>query len=86
MKNAVSEVEVLLAELGRRASEEINAGGETFLGVPDRWLEPPGPKYRCMNGHVSRRVLKSEAAGRDLCLACHGRLTLTFPEDEDGVL
>jgi len=73
----------LVAELKRRAHEE---GGEMFFGMPDRWYEPPGPKYRCVNDHVSKRVLKSEAAGCDLCLACHARLTLTFPEDKDGVL
>lgn len=80
------EIKNLVAKLNCRVREEINAGGETFLGVPARWCDPPGPKYRCVNNHISRRVLKSEAAGCDLCLACHGRLTLTFPEDEDGPL
>ncbi len=80
------QIKDLVAELNCRVRKEIEDGGETFLGFPDRWYEPPGPKFRCVNNHVSMRVLKSEAAGCDLCLACHGRLTLTFPEDEDGLL
>lgn len=79
----MSELEAMCAELNRRAREEADAGGEMFLGVPDRWFELPGPKYRCVNDHVSKRVLKSVT---DLCVECQGRLALTFPEDEDGVL
>lgn len=61
-------------------------GGETFMGRPDRWWETP--QYRCVNGHVSTRVLKSEELGRDACLAsgCMEPLTLTFPEDVEGPL
>lgn len=54
------------------------------MGLPDRWYELPGPKFRCPNGHISRRVLKSEARGGDLCLACHKFVILTHPEDSEG--
>ena len=76
----------LREELLRRQQEEFDAGGVKFLGVPERWLDPPGAKYRCPNDHVSQTVLKSEKYGADLCLACFENPTLTFPEDEDGPL
>lgn len=57
--------------------------GLLFLGLPDRWFEAPGPKFRCVNGHVSSSVLKSEGLGRDACLACCGVVALTFPEDSE---
>lgn len=56
--------------------------GERFMGLPCRWYDA-GPKWRCANGHVSTRYLKSEESG-NVCLACHGQLWLTFPEDEDA--
>ena len=66
--------------------------GPRFMGIPERWYadgpDKPyghpdrGPKFRCVNGHVSTRVLKTEARG-DRCLACDGNLVMTFPEDKD---
>jgi hypothetical protein len=55
---------------------------EMFMGVPDRWFE--GKKFRCVNGHVSTTLLKSEALGGTVCLSCQGHVMLTFPEDVDG--
>lgn len=59
-------------------------GGPLFMGIPDRWYEAPGPKFRCLNGHVSTCVLRSEQRG-DLCLdsRCMAPLIMTFPEDVD---
>lgn len=68
-------------ELRARADAE---GGEMFMGWPDRWWA--SPHWRCENDHVSTRVLRSEAAGRDACLACYAPVHLTFPEDRDGPL
>ena len=48
---------------------------------PSDWWD--NPKWRCPNGHVSHVVLKSEAAGCNLCLACYLPVKLTFPEDHD---
>lgn len=56
--------------------------GPRFLSKPDRWFDE-GPRFRCTNGHVSSMVLKSEALGRDACLACKEPTVLTFPEDVD---
>lgn len=54
-------------------------GGVLFLGLlPDRWCEDP--TFRCVNGHVSHHVIKSELAG-DMCPKCMGPCLLTFPED-----
>ncbi len=55
--------------------------GPRFLGLPERWLDDP--HWRCPNGHVSTRYLKSEELGRDACLECRGVLWTTFPEDMD---
>ncbi len=57
------------------------AGAKMFMDIPDRWFEDPS--WRCENGHVSSTFLKSERDG-DRCLACHGRVKLTFPEDREG--
>ena len=74
---------VLVDKLRAKADKE---GGKQFLGWPDRWWADP--HYRCLNNHVSVSVLKSEALGRNACLApgCRERLVLTFPEDRDGPL
>lgn len=58
--------------------------GPFFMGLPARWLDTP--TWRCTNGHVSKRYLKSEATSLDLCLACQEPCLLTFPEDQDGPL
>lgn len=63
---------------------EEAAGAPMFLGTPDRWYE--NPRWRCVNNHVSRVYLKSEAVGADLCLKCYEPVRLTFPEDRDGPL
>jgi hypothetical protein len=54
--------------------------GPRFLGLPDRWYEDPA--WRCSNGHVSKRYLKSEEDGA-ICLACYSKVWLTFPEDKE---
>lgn len=64
-------------ELRKRADAE---GGPLFMKWPDRWYE--GGLWRCANDHVSRSTLKTEKGSR--CLACQGRVHMTFPEDEDG--
>jgi hypothetical protein len=58
-------------------------GDRMFLGIPDFWFEKPGPKFRCMNDHVSGFILKSEERG-DLCLECQESVLMTFPDDKDG--
>lgn len=60
--------------------------GPKFKGWPERWMD--AGLRRCINDHVSSFVLKSEALGRDACLAagCRAPLWLTFPEDHDGPL
>lgn len=62
-------------------------GGPMFMGWPDRWYEQ-GFLRRCENDHVSSMTLKSEALGRDACLAagCRAPVCITFPEDRDGPL
>lgn len=72
----------VVSELRRRADAE---GGPMFMGWPDRWYAE-GFLRRCENEHVSTMTLKSEALGRDACLACMGRVHMTFPEDVDGPL
>lgn len=71
----------LLAALRQIAEAE---GGFMFLGWPDRWYETF--LRRCPNEHVSKMTLKSEALGRDACLACRRVVYMTFPEDHDGPL
>lgn len=67
-----------------RAEHARAAGARMFMGLPDRWYDPPGSKFRCPNGHISLMVLKSEARGGDLCLACLQFVILTHPEDTEG--
>lgn len=68
--------------LSLRKEEELK-GNKMFLGIPDHWYEPPGPKFRCKNDHVSKMILKTEHRG-DCCLACLQNVLMTFPEDKDG--
>jgi hypothetical protein len=58
--------------------KEAAADAPTFLGIPERWYDDL--TFRCVNGHVSCRYLKSELHG-DLCLACGEYVMMTFPED-----
>ncbi len=66
-----------------KIEEEKQLGNEFFMDLPDRWYEKPGPKWRCSNGHVSVRYLKSERLGYNACLECFEPVHLTFPEDEE---
>lgn len=75
-----SALDSLGALLRARADAE---GGEFFMGWPDRWWE--AHTFRCLNDHVSTRVLRREVGG-DACLGCRARIHLTFPEDRDGPL
>jgi hypothetical protein len=53
-----------------------------FLGLPDRWFAA-GPVFRCENGHVSYRILKTDEGDRCLAAHCDGRTRITFPEDHE---
>lgn len=78
------ELEDMSAEAQRPARiEEADAKetGTRFMGMPDRWLDDP--TWRCANGHVSKRYLKSEELGRAACLECRAQIWLTFPEDDE---
>lgn len=77
-------VDQLVAWVKRLRKEYQDAGAKMFLGIPEVWYEKPGPKYRCVNDHVSTMILKSEGLGRDACLECMGAMVMTFPEDKDG--
>jgi hypothetical protein len=57
--------------------------GPRFMGLPDRWYD--NPTWRCENGHVSKRYLKSEKYNGNVCLACFSSVWLTFPEDKENV-
>lgn len=76
--------EELTAFISVKISEE---DGHIFMGHPDRWYEPPGPKWRCRNDHVSSHYLRTGPFG-PVCLGCpptgRSQLWLTFPEDKDG--
>lgn len=73
----------LVELLANRDAMAASEPGPRFMGIPDRWFAAPGPLFRCTQGHVSARVLKSEALGRDACLACMEPVLITFPEDKD---
>lgn len=49
-----------------------------FQGWPDAWWEDP--TWLCVNGHVSKRYLKSEARGMGVCLACQEPVRLVSPD------
>lgn len=66
--------------LRARIDEALERGDPFWFGLPDAWYE--AGRYRCANGHVSQRILKSEARG-DLCLECQAIVRLTFPEDTE---
>lgn len=59
---------------------EAEAGERMFLGIPDRWHDRF--TVRCVNGHVSNHVIKSEERG-DTCPECRGPCVMTFPGDVD---
>ena len=60
-----------------RASEIVRAGGDLFLGLPEKWLDDP--HFFCENGHVSRVILKGDG---DRCLACYNPVILGPPIGE----
>lgn len=70
--------EELLRELNAARAAEAAAGAPMFMGIPDRWYDDAW--WRCGDGHVSRRYLRTEERG-DRCLACDRRVWLTWPED-----
>lgn len=78
----VLSVETLRAQLDLLSTMEATAGEEMFMHRPDRWWQ--ARHWRCVNGHVSTSILKSEALRRDACLACRAEVMLTFPEDREG--
>lgn len=53
-----------------------------FLGIPERWLDDP--TWKCYNGHISKRYLKSEEYG-DLCLACQTPVRMCDPDEREHV-
>jgi len=69
----VSAVERLVTWRDTLAEQEAASGAEMFMGLPDKWYEPP--TFACENGHISKRYLKSETSG-DVCLACGKRVYL----------
>jgi hypothetical protein len=73
-------LEQLRAQQAELIALEVAAGEPLFLRFPDRWFEQF--TVRCINGHVSRHVIKSEIKG-DMCPDCLGPCLLTFPEDFD---
>jgi hypothetical protein len=73
-------LEHLRAQQAELVAIEVAAGEPLFLRLPDRWYERF--PVRCVNGHVSRHVIKSEVKG-DMCPACLGPCLMTFPGDTD---
>ena len=65
---------------GFRLKEEVSAS-ESFLGVPERWLDDP--TWKCANGHISKRYLKSEALGQNVCLECRTPVRLCDPNEQE---
>ena len=59
------------------------SGAPMFLGIPRSWID--GGLFRCSQGHVSNRTNRVIEAG-DYCVACHGKVMRTFPEDVTGPL
>ena len=72
----------LRRQLDALSEAERDRGSPMFINRPDAWFE--AGLWRCINGHVSTRYLKSEETGLDLCLECEKPLALTFPEDTEG--
>lgn len=72
----------LMRTIHRIRKWEEAHGEPAFMGIPDRWYAPG--QFRCINGHVSTTILRSEGLHRDACLACFEPVMMTFPEDKDG--
>ena len=78
----LGDADTLRTRQRRKASEEQAGGGKMFMGLPDRWYEKPGPLWRCTGGHVCSHYLGTDRGPR--CIACGGKLFLTWPEDEES--
>lgn len=65
------------------ADADAREEGPRWLGLPERWMDPPGPRWRCANGHTSGWYIKSEELGYSKCPCCDSPVWLTFPEDKD---
>lgn len=76
------ELERLIARVRDLRKLWATAGAPMFLGIPDSWMESPGPRFRCPSDHVSRFVIKSDEGDR--CPACLKHVVMTFPTDVDG--
>lgn len=72
--------EILIGRLDHLSTAAAAHGAAMFLGKPDRWHE--ARLLRCAEAHVSRSTLGTDKGPR--CLACGGRVFVTFPGDQDG--
>jgi hypothetical protein len=70
----------LIINRQQKIDEEEAAGEPMFMGLPDRWYEDL--TFRCINNHVSKRILKNSHSG-DLCFRCFEGTIITFPEDKE---
>jgi len=60
----------------------VKVWGVNLMGdLPERWFEGD-IQYRCSEGHVSPRTLKSGESGY-LCRDCRLPVLVTFPEDTE---
>jgi hypothetical protein len=83
MKTIEEKTRLMQKQLRLIANKEIAAGAEEFMGWPARWIDDW--TVRCINDHVSKRVLRSSLKG-NVCLKCEEPINITFPEDTDGPL
>ncbi len=59
---------------------DAQIAGELFMGLPDAWYDDV--TWVCESGHISRRYLKSEALGSNVCLACHKPIVLSLQKQQ----
>ncbi|GAQ23948.1 cobalamin synthesis protein P47K [Deinococcus grandis] len=76
---AMSRIAELNAYLDPHKAAAAERGESTWMGIPDRWYD--ALRWRCVSGHVTRGIIKSEERGGDVCPACGLPARLTFPED-----
>lgn len=69
--------------LERHKRAEEAKGAPMFMGIPDRWFD--NPRYRYLNGHISRVILICSEGPKDRCLECREPVRLTFPEDNEEI-
>lgn len=74
----------LPAVLREQAESEMEGGAEFHRtgGMPVRWLRARPVRFRCENGHVREKFLKSQSLQRPACWLCSARVWVTWPEDE----